>query len=308
MTNPLSRRHLLGLSAMVLASASLTRLALAQGKTVTHEMGTTTMPDAPQRVIGLYSTDVDNALVLGLPLVGAGTARGSEGQDFPEYQKAYGLDGVTPLAIFPQTNFELIASLRPDLIVASFLRDENGYALLSAIAPTIWLPGTGWKDDLNFLADALDKQDVADNFIAGFDERVAALKAALPPTQKLAFISRMDGGTFRIVQSNRMPIFYQDLGFERSAETPETFEGEQHYSLERLDVLADADVILAMATPADSGPGRLDGEYDDMFAAPGWDELPAVRNGTMHLINSELTYASPLVAIEVLNYVETTLV
>src|SRR6218665_2590229 len=244
-------------------------------------------------------------LFLGLPMVGIGTARGEAGQDFAAYQKAYDLSGVSPVAIFPNANYEQIASLRPDLVIASYLIEENGYDLLSAIAPTLWHDQPRWQDALIFIADAVGKADVATKFIADYDERVKALQGKIRQGQTLAMIS-FENDTFRIVQSSRMPIFYEEFGFRRTANTPEVFAGEKRYSLEQIDVLADADVIVMMTTPAEGG-GRLQGEYDALISAPGWSELPAVKAGKTHYLGYELTYGSPLVALEVLRFAETSL-
>lgn len=108
-------------------------------KEVTTDKGVISIPVAPQRVVANYSTDLDYALVLGLPVVGGGPLRGELGYPFAAHQRAYDLKGITPIAIFPQINFESLVSLKPDVIIANYTMEPNGYELLSAIAPTIWL-------------------------------------------------------------------------------------------------------------------------------------------------------------------------
>ena len=289
-------------------------------RTVETEKGSIDVPINPQRVVAPYATDVDVAIVLGLPLVGAGTARGGEGQAFAFYQPADALADATPLAIFPNANYEQIALLSPDLIVVQYMVEENAYELLSEIAPTIWYgqaQAAGWRQGAEDVAIATGREQEWRSFIEGFDARVAQLRPRVVERwggQKMMLVNPgQNAGSLRILQANgNLGFLYDEVGFEPASLVPATYEerrdqGLDALSLERLDLLSDVDILLLWRSPANEGTGRLAGEWDDITASPLFQQIPAVQAGNVFDFNAELFYSSPLTASAVLDFVEQTL-
>lgn len=299
------RRTLLTLSATLLVAVSLPALAVAQEtRTVETPKGQVTIPAVPKRVVATYSTDVDYALVLGLPLVGAGTVRGEAGYDFADHQAGYDLSGAEKIAIFPQTNYEQIAALQPDLIISNYLMEENGYELMSAIAPTLWFDNDiDWQDTLRAYGVAFDKSQVAEDFLAKIETRTAELAAKVPAGTSLALVNNFGDGTFVIMQASDLGTLYEGLGFEPSANVPPLYENRVPYSIERIDLLADADILLLWRNRVPEG-GFAPSVYDGMMAIPGWEDLPAVKAGRVYDMPVELFYQSPLTVAGMLDYVE----
>lgn len=108
---------------------------------IDHLYGSTTVTEKPERIVTLGVSDADVAIALGTVPVG------NTGYTF--YENGLGpwtaeLVGDAPLTLLgsdSEPDFELIASLAPDLITginAGF--DEATYAKLSGIAPTIARP------------------------------------------------------------------------------------------------------------------------------------------------------------------------
>jgi ABC-type Fe3+-hydroxamate transport system substrate-binding protein len=88
---------------------------------------------------------------------------------------------------------------------------------------------------------------------------------------------------------------------------PETFEDQENLSLERLDLLDDADLIFVRVDPAPEGEGRDREVLDETLASPLWRRLPAVQNGQVIECDAELFYDSPLTARAFLDVVERSL-
>jgi iron complex transport system substrate-binding protein len=293
------------------AFASLLFLSLpftteAAMKEVTTDKGVISIPVAPQRVVANYSTDLDYALVLGLPVVGGGPLRGEIGFPFAVHQRAYDLKGITPIAIFPQINFESLVSLKPDVIIANYTMEPNGYELLSAIAPTIWLNpdnNGGWRGLLRRYGDAFGRSDLAEAFIADYERRKDEVRKRLPRGLKVALVNNFGDGTFVLMQANQLGVLYKDLGFRPSAHVPATYPDRQPFSEERIDLLKDADILFLWRNIRPDGT-RDTQAYDRMQSIPGWDELPAVKAGQVHDFPVELFYTSPLTDRAVLDLVD----
>lgn len=91
------------------------------------------------------------------------------------------MEGVTVVGDELQPNIELIASLKPDLIIGNKVRQEKIYDQLKQIAPTIFsddLAGD-WKINFKLYSEALNKQEEGEQAMADFDKRVAEVKAKL---------------------------------------------------------------------------------------------------------------------------------
>lgn len=95
------------------------------------------------------------------------------------YQRRYG--GVTVVGDELQPNIELIASLKPDLIIGNKIRQEKIYEQLKEIAPTVFsadLVGD-WKINFKLYSEALNKKEEGEKVMAAFDKRVEDVKAKL---------------------------------------------------------------------------------------------------------------------------------
>src|ERR671923_237503 len=84
-------------------------------------------------------------------------------------------------------NFERIARLRPDVILALYsgLTDDD-YETLSEIAPTVAQPdrypdyGIPWEDQTRTIGEVLGRADEADTLVRGVEDDFAAAREAHP--------------------------------------------------------------------------------------------------------------------------------
>jgi len=311
------RQFLTGLAAAGLLTACSSPAEVAtQSRSVPYvgPFGPTDIPLQPQRVITMYATDTDFALVLGLPLVGASTGQATA-LAFPSYQVDR-LDGVTPLITFPEPNYEAIAALQPDLLFhgAGYYSPEQGEPL-SVIAPVYAFPEdlaaeTRFRPLLAQAAALFERDDVAAAFVAAHDERAAALRDRIQTRwggATIAYIGPLDPGVFYVAQANMQTnlTLHEDLGMPHASIVPATVdERRTDISYEEMGLLNDVDVLLLRTNPR-AGTMEPDKEQTAQIASsPLWASLPAVVAGAVFEIPGDLFYTSPLTAAANLDWAE----
>jgi iron complex transport system substrate-binding protein len=174
--------HLLAAALLVLGCGSDARTATPAGGassaetgafpvTIEHKFGSTTVEQAPERVVVAGLREQDALLALGVVPVATTEWYGEHpGAIFPWAEEALG-DAPRPevLDFTDGLEFERIAGLRPDLIVAVYSGlSQKDYDTLSKIAPTIAQPpgqvdwGSSWQDELLTVGRAVGKPEEAE--------------------------------------------------------------------------------------------------------------------------------------------------
>ena len=179
---------------------------------------------------------------------------------------------------------ERIAALEPDLIIGTNAGlDEDTYAQLSAIAPTLAHPEgeegyfSPWDQQTMMIGQALGKAEEAEALIDGIDEQFAAAAADHPEfdgTPAIFLQNAFYDGEAIAYQEGLSTQFLTDLGFVIPSELDpfvQEAEGSQAYiPLEQLSVL-DAGEVLLWATENESDRAALEAEplYRDLGGGPG---------------------------------------
>lgn len=142
---------------------------------VAHARGTTTVSDAPQRVVTLEPLELDTAVAAGITPVGAAVADMVTG--VPSY---LGVEGVTPVGTVSEPDLEAIASLQPDLILGTESRHSALYDQLSAIAPTVFIATQAdpWRDNAALIGEALGREGEVKKAVDAVDTRCGEIAAA----------------------------------------------------------------------------------------------------------------------------------
>ncbi|MEE6309765.1 iron-siderophore ABC transporter substrate-binding protein [Plantactinospora veratri] len=256
-------------------------------RTITHDKGSTELKAKPQRIVALDNSLVEAVVLLDRPLVG-GIASYRNQKTFPDYlgEAVRDTRDIGPL---DNPNLELIASLRPDLIVSATVRHEALYDKLSAIAPTVFVKTTGpiWKDNVTLLGKALGEEAKAAQELAAYEARAKKIgdevntKANNPSVSVVRFV---DGPTRLMARASFIGIILADAGLKRPAsQNEETFATE--ISEEQIE-LADADHIFV--TTYSGGES-----YRDRFQAnPLWNRLAGVQARHVYEVKDELWMTS----------------
>ncbi|WP_239617842.1 ABC transporter substrate-binding protein [Cohnella mopanensis] len=253
-------------------------------RVIKHAMGVTKIKGTPQRIVVLTNEGTEALLALGVKPVGA--VKSWTGSPWYEHIKDQ-MDGVTELGEEGQPNLELIAGLKPDLIIGNKMRHEKIYEQLSAIAPTVeseTLRGE-WKINFNLYADALDKSSEGDKLIADYDARIAQFKEkAGDKLNETVSVVRFMGGKTRVYHTDTFTgIIFNQIGIARNAMTlnaKDQFVDE--ITKERLPE-ADADRLFYFTY--ETGDGKASETEKEWVNDPLWKSLNAVKNGKVYRVD-----------------------
>ena len=248
---------------------------------VQHAIGETCIPLNLQRIIALSTPTMGNVLALGIKPVGS--------IFYFEMPPAYLKDKVEMIESVgtgEQPNLEKMLTLQPDLIIAP--NEWNiTYQQLSQIAPTVvgdWQGYPSWRDHFNFVANVLDKTQVAEQIWADYAQRIQSLKTALGTAYEnktVSFIYLCCGGISVDLKNSFSGMILEDLGLQRpSAQDLENGSGLIILSQERL-IDVDADIIFLAVDEDDESQNMLHKLQQD----PLWNQLEAVQNGKVYPVS-----------------------
>lgn len=261
--------------------------------TIDHGMGSTAIDEVPQRVVALSASWADGLLALGVPPVGVGslTGVGPGAGKFP-WQGEYD-PHVIALSLIGAPDYEAIAALHPDLILADYSANTPAvYQRLSDIAPTIAQLHAGdfvspWREQIRVLGRVLGREDRAEELVAENDAAIASVREALPGLAGKTFtIATASGASAGLVgsESDAAAVLLSELGLRLDPAVVDLARGQRRLtvSYEQARAALMADVLLVRASGA--------GESLDAVI-PGWQTLPAVRSGAATLVSGPLVGA-----------------
>ncbi|KOV81236.1 iron-siderophore ABC transporter substrate-binding protein [Streptomyces sp. NRRL WC-3618] len=259
-------------------------------RTLKTVMGDVKIPAKPKRVVVLDTGELDDVTLLGVDPVGAVAPHFKSEGGFPTYLKGE-LSGTKDVGPLLEPNLELIASLKPDLILSSKVRHEAVYSKLSAIAPTVFTATTGgvWKQNLKVHAEALGLETEAAAKLKEYETRAMALGEAIKAKDKgtmpTASVVRFIAGPTRLYQSNSYSgVVLGDIGLVRpkSQVSTDPEVTMKDVSPEQIDQ-ADADLIFATAADTEDKTQK-----QQVVTNPVWKSLPAVKNGKVFEVPDEI--------------------
>ncbi|MFJ9555267.1 iron-siderophore ABC transporter substrate-binding protein [Nocardiopsis sp. NPDC101807] len=248
--------------------------------TVDHEFGSTTVEEAPERIVALGVTDADAVLALGVVPVGNTGFSFFETGLGPWTDDLVGDAEPTRIASDSEPNIEQVANLAPDLIVgvsAGF--DEAVYEDLSQIAPVVARPAgvaayTVPRDEATeLIATALGRPEEGAALNEATDELLAETRAAHPEFEGRvgAAVLPFDGKYGAYLPGDARGQFLTSLGFEIPEAVAEQDTGESFFvelSPERVDML-DGDLLLVFGD---------DESFDITEGSTAFDSLDVVRD------------------------------
>lgn len=252
-------------------------------RTIKHAMGETQVPAHPQRVIVLTNEGTEALLALGVKPIAAVSAY--YGDPWFEHTKK-DLEGVKTVGGEAQPNLELIASLKPDLIIGLKMRHEKIYEQLKAIAPTVFsetLRGE-WKSNFRLYADALNKKEEGEKVISAFDKRIDDFrgKAGDKLNEKVAMVRFMGDKTRFYYGDMFSGAILKQIGVAR-ADAKNDEKSFEDITKERLPELDTADKIFYFTYEIGDGKGSK--QEQEWLNDPLWKNVKAVKANKVTKVN-----------------------
>ncbi|MBZ0304776.1 MAG: ABC transporter substrate-binding protein, partial [Anaerolineae bacterium] len=261
----------------------------------------------PERIVTVTDSDLDAVLALGVEPVGITNGRGQ--MTPPRYLNDYLPEGATVVGNFFTPNLELVLELEPDIILAAGLADPALLEQLNAIAPTVntYVNGSDWQTHFLTVADALNKQTEANEFLAEYEARIAELQVTLEEhLGEEVIVARWsaDGPQVMAPVTFVSTVLF-DLGLAWPQEIPELEADHAHSAPLSLETLGIIDVDWAFI-------GTLQAEGDSVTALdaamenPLFQALEVVQNDRLTVIDGSLWTSSggPFAVLMVLEDVE----
>ncbi|GAA3783472.1 iron-siderophore ABC transporter substrate-binding protein [Streptomyces phyllanthi] len=267
--------------------------------TVEHFFGSTKITEAPKRVVTVGYTDDQTVLAFGIKPVGmTDQYPNPEGQSpdintqWPWVKDAWG--DTKPEVIMKNgdsgPNFEKIAALRPDLIIAVYSEvDQAAYDKLSKIAPTVGRTkaekepfSAPWQDNALQIAKAVGKAEEGQKMVEAVQAQLDAAKKEHPEfgDETAVALSWYEGKVSPFTSTDVRGRLVTGIGFKYQTEIDKVADGSFYTQLspERID-LVDVDRIFVINDKADT-------EALKKFKLFG--NLDAVKKGKVsYLLDSE---------------------
>ncbi|AUG79143.1 iron complex transport system substrate-binding protein [Kitasatospora sp. MMS16-BH015] len=260
--------------------------AAVPSTTVTAATGPVLVPGAPQRVIALDTAELDSAMTLGLTPVGA--TRVPADPEFPDYWPASRFSVTNYVGPIGAPDPQLIAALRPDVILGNQTRDGAHYEELSRLAPTVLTQTTGypWKADFQLHAQALGRTEQAAAVVESYADHLTQATAAIGSVgaagKRISLVRFVEGSpTIRLyARQNFLGTVLADLQLPRpDSQNADTFAVE--IPPDQI-AKADADYLFYATYGAAQTAATL--------TTPAWHALSAVQNHRAFPVSDQLWY------------------
>lgn len=275
------------LAAIVLSLfAASASLAQSFPVTIEHAFGSTTIEQAPQRIVTWGWGNHDALLALGVVPVAMpfSTYGGGDNGLHPWVeQKLTELGAATPIQLPDSSEipYEQIAAAKPDVIVAAFSGiDRAQYDRLSQIAPTVAYPGeawsTPWQEVTTTIGKIVGKSTEAEKLVADTLAFVAAETVKYPEIAGTTFagVNDFDGSIAVYDALDARMKFLVDIGLVLAPSVTELSpkDGSFYYPLsyELFDQLS-SDILITYYVTQDAS--------DAFFAKSYTQSQPQYQKG-----------------------------
>jgi iron complex transport system substrate-binding protein len=245
------------------------------------------LPASPQRIVAMSPTAVELLFSVGVTPVGRPSSA-----DFPEAAKTLPNFGASQ-----QPNYEEIAAMRPDLIIADAVLHKDTVSDLERLGAPVWAVRVNGFEDvtagLRKIGAITGKTEAGEREAKKLEDQLAGILSRKPASAPSVILVVAGGPTqlFAGLDNSYTGDILNVLGARNvlsSAGAPETFrlEGFSDYSIERI-VEKNPDVIVAIS------PGRPGITTQAMASSPVYGSLKAVREGRVHEVDPIVYLQAP---------------
>ncbi|MGF1755080.1 siderophore ABC transporter substrate-binding protein [Vibrio makurazakiensis] len=281
-------RYFIQASTLVLMLVA-TSTSIAKTITVSHPMGSTTLETKPERVIVLGMDSLDVLDHLGVKPIGVVKA------PMPTYLNEYQDTKFRSVGSLFEPNFEVIYSLKPDLIIVSN-RSSESMKELSEIAPTVLFmadPAEYWEtsqDAWRMLGMIFEQEKRIEQTIVQQQAQINEIRLQTKAQQANALTVMTNGGNLSTFgQHSRYSAIYQLFGFQEAARNIKT---SRHGDLISFEYIATANPDYLLVLDRDQAIGRSQGKALQQFNNPLINNTSAARNKKIAHLNAQAWYIS----------------
>ncbi|MEC1178498.1 iron-siderophore ABC transporter substrate-binding protein [Metasolibacillus meyeri] len=251
-------------------------------RVIEHVLGETEIKGKPQKIVTLYQGATDTIVQFGVKPVGA-VESWAEAPIYEYIREEVG--DVTIVGQETQPNLEEIATLQPDLIIATQVRHEEIYAQLSQIAPTV-VSTTLYdiRETTELLGKALEEEEKAKELMTAWDARIAEFKEKM--TEKGDFplsvaVTNYRADHARIYVEGFAGSILTELGFTE----PKNLVGQNLEIVKLTDKESissmNADVIFEFM----EDDAAVKSTHEEWTKHPLYANLDAVKNNQVFTVN-----------------------
>ncbi|MFI6514992.1 iron-siderophore ABC transporter substrate-binding protein [Spirillospora sp. NPDC050679] len=267
--------------------------------TVEHAFGATKITEAPKKVVSVGYTDDQAILALGTKPVGMVDQYPNPPGKTPDINTQWPWvkdkwGDARPEVVMNNgdsaPNYEKIAALRPDLIIAVYSDiDRAAYDKLSKIAPTVGRTkaekepfSAPWQDNAVQIAKALGKEAEGAALVKGIQDKLDSARKAHPEfaSQTAVALSWYKGSISPFTTTDVRGRLLTGIGFKGATEIDKIAGGKFFTTLspERIDLI-DVDRVFVINDQADQTALKRFGLFNN---------LSAVKKGKVsYLLDSE---------------------
>ena len=245
--------------------------------TITDSVGQVEIPKDPQRIVDL-SGNSDILSILGYSVIGTANSDAYDYTKLPSYLEDTLKDAkILGYSLQDTVDIESVLELNPDLIFISKTQ-EKVYEQLKNIAPTVMieLEQIDWKQDLHKLAEILNKQDVANEWISQYEKNAQQKGEEIKNTygENTTYLALLSicGQLFVFDAAGIGSILYDDMVLSKPQNLPEqTNISLPVISYEGLSEI-DSDYLILVGTDTD---------VENLKQSPIYQNLRSVKNGNV---------------------------
>lgn len=199
---------------------------------VTHELGTTKVPEKPERVVVFDYGTLETLDQLGVEVTGVPQS------NLPPHLEKYGEDTYENAGSVKEPDFEALSVMDPDLIIISG-RQSSVYEELSELAPTIYMGVdtaeylTSFQSNVRTLGEIFGLEDKAEEKLDEVMTTVNEVKEITESSEgKGLVILTNDGGINAYGPGSRFGFIHDELGVTPADEKIEASTHGQNVSFE----------------------------------------------------------------------------
>lgn len=257
--------------------------------TFEHKLGTTNIPQAPQKVVIFDIGALETFDELGLPVIGLPL------NSLPEHLHQYKTkEGISDIGTVKEANFEKVHALNPDLIIIS-TRLEASYDEFSQIAPTIFYDIdpqdyiSSFKKNTRLIGKLYNQETEVETILDNIDQEIKRVQEKVKMADQNALIVLFNNASFSAFgKGSRFGFIHDVLGIKAADEGLELSRHGQKVSNEYI-LATNPDILYVV--DRNSVVNRTPTNQSDVENVL-IQETKAYKNGKIYYLDPFIWYLS----------------